>query len=107
MPRSNRYIVPGHIYHVTHRCHNRSFLLKFGRDRTDYLDLLRQQLRQLKLPLLNYDITSNHVHLLIRPEDPESLSLLMQMVAGDMAQAYNLRKKRSGAYGYKCRVKDL
>jgi hypothetical protein len=35
MPRSNRYILPGYIYHVTHRCHDRRFLLKVGMDRTD------------------------------------------------------------------------
>ena len=26
MPRANRYILPGHTYHLTHRCHNRAFL---------------------------------------------------------------------------------
>ncbi|RPJ59179.1 MAG: hypothetical protein EHM23_15020 [Acidobacteria bacterium] len=34
MPRSNRYILPGYIYHVTHRCHDRRFLLKFGVDQS-------------------------------------------------------------------------
>ena len=34
MPRSNRYILPGCIYHVTHRRHGRRFLLRFGADRT-------------------------------------------------------------------------
>jgi REP element-mobilizing transposase RayT len=33
MPRANRYIVPGRTYHLTHRCHNGAFLLKFERDR--------------------------------------------------------------------------
>ena len=38
MPRANRYILPGHAYHVTHRCHDRSFLLKFavGGDRGQF-----------------------------------------------------------------------
>jgi hypothetical protein len=26
MPRANRYMLPGYAYHLTHRCHNRSFL---------------------------------------------------------------------------------
>jgi putative transposase len=51
MPGANRYIVPGQIYHLTHRCHNQAFLLRFGIDRE-----------------------------------------------GSMAQEYNLRKKRSGAF---------
>ena len=29
MPRSARIILPGHIYHLTHRCHNGSFFLRF------------------------------------------------------------------------------
>ncbi len=33
MPRANRYFVPGKFYHLTHRCHDRQFLLKFVRDR--------------------------------------------------------------------------
>jgi hypothetical protein len=33
MPRANRYFLPGHIWHITHRCHQKKFLLKFARDR--------------------------------------------------------------------------
>jgi hypothetical protein len=31
MPRANRYFIPGQIGHVTHCCHKREFLLKFGK----------------------------------------------------------------------------
>jgi len=44
MPRANRYIVPGFAYHLTHRCHNRKFLLKFALDRQRYRIRLRQAL---------------------------------------------------------------
>jgi hypothetical protein len=33
MPRANRFYTLGGVWHVTHRCHNREFLLKFARDR--------------------------------------------------------------------------
>jgi hypothetical protein len=33
MPRANRYFIPGHVWHITHRCHRSGFLLKFVRDR--------------------------------------------------------------------------
>jgi len=33
MPRANRYFIPGHVWHITHRCHRSEFLLKFTRDR--------------------------------------------------------------------------
>jgi putative transposase len=33
MPRASRYFLPNHIWHITHRCHQRDFLLKFARER--------------------------------------------------------------------------
>ena len=36
MPRANRYHLPGHVWHLTHRCHQREFLLEFARDRDRY-----------------------------------------------------------------------
>jgi len=33
MPRANRHYIPGYVWHITHRCHKKEFLLKFGRDR--------------------------------------------------------------------------
>jgi putative transposase len=33
MPRANRYFLSGHIWHITHRCHKKEFLLKSLKDR--------------------------------------------------------------------------
>ena len=33
MPRASRDVLPNHIWHLTHRCHQRDFLLKCARDR--------------------------------------------------------------------------
>ncbi|NJN70954.1 MAG: hypothetical protein HC801_12235 [Nitrospira sp.] len=63
MPRANRYIIAGPAYHITHRCHNREFLLRFAKDRDAYRVLLREKLSEHKsIRLLTYCITSNHVH---------------------------------------------
>lgn len=100
MPRAYRYIVEGRTYHISQRCHNRSFLLRFARDRDAYRTMMRERVRRMNLRLLTYCITSNHVHLLVSAptQDPEVISSFMQSLAGDFAQAYNIRKKRSGAY---------
>lgn len=101
MPRGKRYIVAGHTYHVTHRCHNRAFLLKFKRDRTRYRELLRRRLAEQRISLFSYCITSNHVHLLLRPDPadgPDTLSRLMQGLEGDFAQEFNRRKGRKNAF---------
>jgi len=83
---------------VTHRCHNREFLLKFARDRDTYRSILRGQLRSSKVCLLDYCLTSNHVHLLLDAPERENLSSLMQVVAGESARAYNRRKGRMNAF---------
>jgi hypothetical protein len=33
MPRANRHSLPGYIWPITHRCHQKEFLLRFARDR--------------------------------------------------------------------------
>jgi len=33
MARAYRHFIPGYIWHITHRCHKRDFLLKFAKDR--------------------------------------------------------------------------
>ncbi len=100
MPRANRYIVSGQIYHVTHRCHNRSYLFKFAKDRDAYRLLLRDRLQDYPVTCLGYCITSNHTHLLLKVEGvaEKVLGRFMQTLEGDFAQWYNIRKKRKGAF---------
>jgi putative transposase len=98
MPRANRYILPGNVCHLTHRCHNRSFLFKFARDRTEYRNRLRATVKEFKMGLLTYCITSNHVHLLVVAEKPETVSRFMQKLEGEFAEYYNIRKRRGGAF---------
>ena len=82
MPRANRYFIPGQVYHLTHRCHDRRFLLKFARDRNAYRMQLRKAVAQFELSLLHHCLTRNHVHLIACAEDPEQISRFMQWVAG-------------------------
>ena len=37
MAMAKRHYIPGHIWHITHRCHKREFLLKFAKDRQFWL----------------------------------------------------------------------
>jgi len=98
VPRANRYFVPGKFYHLTHRCHDREFLLKFIRDRSAYRQLLWSSLREFPVTVLGYCITSNHTHLLARSESDVAISHWMQTIEGQFAQSYNRRKGRSGAF---------
>ncbi len=98
MPRKNRYFTQGQLWHVTHRCHNRDFLLKFAKDRAAYRNLLRKKLCQFEVDTYGYCLTSNHVHLLLRSIDGRRIAPFMKSVAGEFAQAFNRRKRRSGAF---------
>ena len=72
--------------------------MKFARDRDAYRAILRQQLEEFEVWLLDYCLTSNHVHLLLDVEDRLQVSGLMRNAAGEFARAYNRRKGRMNAY---------
>lgn len=98
MPRANRHYLPGHVWHITHRCHKQEFLLKFSRDRDRWVYWLYQAKNRYGLCVLDYIVTSNHIHLLVMDTGKDIISKSMQLIAGRTAQEYNLRKHRRGAY---------
>ncbi len=99
MPRANRYFVPGLVWHITHRCHKREFLLKFVRDRKNWINWLWEAKKRYGLRVLNYAVTSNHIHLLVySSNNKEIIPKSIQLVAGKTAQQYNERKNRKGAF---------
>jgi putative transposase len=51
------------------------------------------------LSILNYMVTSNHVHLLVSGDsDRDTIPKSIQLLAGKTGQEYNQRKKRKGAF---------
>ena len=48
--------------------------------------------------VLDYTITSNHIHLLLWAPSLGKVSEAMQFLQGVSARDYNRRKKREGAY---------
>jgi putative transposase len=105
MPRANRYLQAGHAYHLTHRCHDRRFLLKFVRDRDCYRKWLYEAVKRYGVAVYNYCITSNHVHLVVHVDDTEQVGLMMHLVAGAFARQRNSRKRHEGSvweHPYQC-----
>ena len=99
MPRANRHYIPGHIWHLTHRCHKKEFLLKFGRDRRRWLAWLYEARKRYGLSVLNYIVTSNHIHLVARDNGGrDTIPKSIQLIAGRTGQEYNKRKNRKGAF---------
>ena len=99
MTRAKRHYIPGHIWHITHRCHKREFLLRFSKDRRRWLQWLYVAKKRYGLTILNYMITSNHINLLVVDDsDREIIPRCIQLVAGRTGQEYNKRKNRKGAF---------
>ena len=85
MPRANRHFLPGYVWHITHRCHGKSFLLRFGRDRRAYLRWVLEAKKRFGLSVLDYTVTSNHIHLLIKDSGPNVIAESMQLKEEDYA----------------------
>ena len=49
--------------------------------------------------MLDYIVTSNHIHLLVKDTGQDVIAASMQLIAGRTAQEYNERKGRHGAFG--------
>lgn len=98
MPRANRHFLPGQLWHITHRCHEKAFLFKFARDRRRYLRWLFEAKKRFGLCVLNYVVTSNHIHLLVKDTEERAIAQSMQLIAGRTGQEYNTRKTRQCAF---------
>jgi putative transposase len=99
MARAKRHYIPGQIWHITHRCHKREFLLKFAKDRRRWLQWLFESRKRYGLVILNYVVTSNHIHLLVADDaDRNAIPESIKLVAGRTGQEFNRRKQRKGAF---------
>ncbi len=54
--------------------------------------------RRYGLSVLNYIVTSNHVHLLVADQGNDEIPPAMQLIAGRTAQEFNDRRNRHGAF---------
>lgn len=98
MARANRHYLPGYVWHITHRCHKREFLLKFSKDKKRWLSWLFEAKQRYGLSILNYTVTSNHIHLLVIDNKKDTIPNSIQLLAGRTAREFNQRKKRKGAF---------
>ena len=96
MPRQARLLFAGHPLHVVHRGVNRGACFVDDADRAFYLALLQEHLPDCGCGLHAYVLMTNHVHLLVTPNDEASAGRLMKAVAQRHAQRFNKRWVRTG-----------
>lgn len=64
-----------------------------------WIQLLYKARKRYGLSILNFIVTSNHIHLIaIDNGNPKAIPSTMQYVAGRTGQEYNQRKNRKGAF---------
>jgi len=96
MARQARTIIPGQAMHVMVRGNNREVLFFSDADRRIYLDWLREAARQFGSVVHAFALMPNHVHLLITPQNADSLAKTMQSLGRRYAQYFNQQQHRSG-----------
>lgn len=89
-------MLPGVAYHITQRGVDRRETFSTQDDRSTYLRLLGQNLKDARVRLLAWCLMSNHVHLVAIAEREDSLAVLLRRVHGRYAQYYNARIGRIG-----------
>lgn len=99
MSRAKLYYVPGYVWHLTHRCHNKEYLLEQGCDKDNWMKWVCRAIMKYGLRILNYAVTSNHIHMLVFDEGRRKvIPRSMQLCESRTAREYNNRNKRSGAF---------
>ncbi len=100
MAQAHRHFISGYAWHLTHRCHKREFLLKFAKDKQGWMYWLFEAKKHFGLCILNFTVTSNHIHPLIYDtgNGNETIPKSIQLIAGKTGQEFNSRKGRKGAY---------
>jgi putative transposase len=96
MARLPRFILPGQPQHVIVRGNNRTEIFCADADYRFYLEKLQQGCEKHACKLHAYVLMTNHVHLLITPQEEQSIGKAMQMLGRYYVQYYNYTYQRTG-----------
>lgn len=96
MARLPRFDLPGIPRHVVQRGNNRLPCFPDELDRQRYLQCLHHALGRFGCRLHACVLMSNHVHLLLTPDEADTLPRLMHTFARNHAGLFNGRHGRTG-----------
>ena len=78
MARANRRVVSGQIWHITHRCHKKQWLLKFARDRRRWMYWLFEARRRYVSRSELYGYLEPHPFIGLRGKGADHHNLLIK-----------------------------
>ncbi|WP_399257203.1 transposase [Terriglobus albidus] len=73
----------------------RRYILNDDADRAVYLKLLSENMQQYGTSLLGYCLMSNHVHLVMVPDEARSLAIILKHTRGRYASYWNANMVRA------------
>lgn len=96
MPRRARLSIPGIPWHIIQRGNNRSVCFYAEEDYQFYLHYLEEFAAKFGCAVHAYVLMTNHVHLLLTPQQSDSAALLMKHLGQRYVQYINRTYRRSG-----------
>lgn len=96
MARKPRFYAKGIPCHVVQRGNNRQACFYCDDDFGFYMQSLGEALKRYQVELHAFVLMTNHVHLLMTPQDSEGISRVMQSVGRDYVRYINNHYRRTG-----------
>lgn len=80
MPRKPRFYLPGVPAHIVQRGHSREPIFFENDDYSAYFHWLDEAARRYDCQIHAYVLMTNHIHLLVTPDDKQGISRMMQYI---------------------------
>lgn len=96
MARRPRLVIAGYPHHLIIRGNNRQDIFLDEGDRRRFRALLGEVMADAAVAIHGYVLMTNHVHLVVTPEDSAALSGAMQRLGRRYVRYFNDRHLRSG-----------
>lgn len=96
MPRPPRLELPGVPLHVIQRGNNRAPCFFGDLDRRFYLKCLGESAAKCGCAIHAYALMTNHVHLLVTPEENGATAAMLQDIGRRYVRAFNTAHRRTG-----------
>lgn len=96
MPRRLRLCPPAIPQHIIQRGNNRQICFASDEDCAAYANWLHQAAVKYAVKIHAWVFMTNHVHLLVTPEDETGVSLMMQSLGRQYVRYFNTTYRRSG-----------
>lgn len=96
MPRRKRMYLSGHTYHLVQRGNNREACFIEPENYQTYLNFWKKYAELYRVAVHAYCLMTNHVHLLVTPEEPDSISRTTSVIGSRYACYFNRTYRRTG-----------